>query len=219
MRKETFNKRGSFNVMILVVVLVLSLVPAAGGQGLNGLHKLKLMRPDGLKPVQPEATGQKGPFTLEQVRSYPYPSELVSSHSGSRIAWVFDEKGVRNVWAAEGPEFKARRLTDYREDDGQELTNLVFSHDGSYVVYVRGGDHDSNFPATGNLQPDPGSSPVQPKLEICSVPFSGGAVKLLAEGDRPTVSPRGNLVTFVKEQQIWSVPIDGSKAAARLLFS
>src|SRR5262245_45729590 len=84
--------------------------------------------------------GQKGPFTLEQVRSYPYPSELAASQAGSRVAWVFNEQGIRNVWAAEGPDFKARRLTDYRTDDGQELTNLVFSPDGNYVVYVRGGD-------------------------------------------------------------------------------
>src|SRR5260370_31646118 len=116
--------------------------------------------------------GQKGPFTLEQVRSYPYPMELVASATGSRIAWVFNEQGIRNVWAAEGPDFLPRRLTDYHDDDGQELTNLVFSHQGNYVVYVRGGDHDSNGPAAGNLQPDPGSSPIQPKMEIWSIPFS-----------------------------------------------
>jgi dipeptidyl aminopeptidase/acylaminoacyl peptidase len=217
MPKEIFHKRGSFNVMIPVLVLVVSLVPTAGAHKLNSLHGLQPTAPNRLKPVQPEAPA--GPFTMEQVRSYPYPSELVSSPSGSRIAWVFDEQGIRNVWAAQGPEFKPRRLTDYREDDGQELTGLVFSHDGNYVVYVRGGDHDSNWSATGNLQPDPGSNPIQPKLEICSVAFAGGTPKVIAEGDRPAISPRGNQVAFVKDQQIWSVPIDGSKPAARLLFS
>src|ERR1700752_4676442 len=123
MPKQGFHKRGSFNAMILVLVIVVSLVSAAGA------HRLR-----------PVPLGQKGTFTMEQVRSYPYPSELVSSPSGSRIAWAFDEQGVRNVWAAEGPEFKARRLTDYRENDGQELTGLAFSPDGNYVVYVRGGD-------------------------------------------------------------------------------
>src|SRR5262249_61246480 len=115
-------------------------------------------------------------------------------------------------------DFKARRLTDYRDDDGQELTNLVFSHDGNHIVYVRGGDHDSNWAGAGNLQPDPASSPIQPKMEIWSVPFSGGPTKLLAEGDLPAVSPRGGRVAFVKEHQIWAAPIDGSKPAARLLF-
>src|SRR5215471_19343446 len=162
--------------------------------------------------------GQKGPFTLEQVRSYPYPSDLASSRTGSRIAWVFNEQGIRNVWVAEGPDFRARRLTDYRDDDGQELTNVVFSHDGNYVVYVRGGDHDSNWAGAGNLQPDLASSPVQPKMEIWSVAWSGGAPKLLAEGDLPVPSPLGNRVAFIKDHQIWAVPIDGSNPAARLLF-
>jgi dipeptidyl aminopeptidase/acylaminoacyl peptidase len=169
--------------------------------------------------LTPVATaGQKGSFTLEQVRSYPYPIELVASPTGSRIAWVFNEQGIRNVWEAEGPDFKARRLTDYRDDDGQELTNLAFSHDGNYVVYVRGGDHDLTGPAPGNLQPDPASDPTQPKIEIWSIAFSGAAPKMLAEGDLPAVSPRGNQVAFVRDHQIWAVPIDGSKPAARLLF-
>src|SRR5580704_952910 len=137
------------------------------------------------------SSGQPGTFTLEQVLGYPYPLELVASPTGSRLAWVFNEKGVRNIWVADGPDFKARRLTDYKDDDGQELTNLSFSHDGNKIVYVRGGDHDSNYPAAGNLQPDPASSPVQPKLEVLVVPFAGGTPKLLAEGDDPVISPLG----------------------------
>ena len=72
------------------------------------------------------------------MTGYPYPTELVASPSGSRIAWVFNEKGVRNVWAAEGPGFAARRLTNNTSDDGQELTNLEFSADGNYIVYASG---------------------------------------------------------------------------------
>ncbi|HVB38222.1 MAG TPA: hypothetical protein VND92_06775, partial [Vicinamibacterales bacterium] len=85
-------------------------------------------------------------FTLPQVLGYPYPLDLVASPSGSAIAWVFDEKGVRNIWVADGPDFQPRQLTAYDKDDGQELTNLSFSDDGRYLVYVRGGDHDSNWP-------------------------------------------------------------------------
>src|SRR5262245_45300688 len=95
-----------------------------------------------LSPAQ-QAASQS--FTLEQIKSYPFPNELTTSATGSRIAWAFNERGARNVWVAEGPEFKARRLTNYETDDGQELTSLSISADGKYVVYVRGGDHGSNF--------------------------------------------------------------------------
>src|SRR6476660_3585256 len=84
-------------------------------------------------------------FTLEQLKSYPCPNELTTAASGSRIAWAFNERGARNVWVAEGPDFRARKLTSYEIDDGQELTSLSISEDGKYVVYVRGGDHGANF--------------------------------------------------------------------------
>ncbi|HEY6328762.1 MAG TPA: DPP IV N-terminal domain-containing protein, partial [Blastocatellia bacterium] len=164
------------------------------------------------------STGQPNSFTLEQVLGYPYPLELAASPTGSRIAWVFDEKGVRNIWAAEGPDFKPHRVTDYKDDDGQELTNISLSSDGSVITYVRGGDHDSNFPAAGNLQPDPSSSPSQPKLEVLVAPFSGGPAKSLGEGDAPLISPHGDRVVFIRDHQVWSAPLDGSKPAARAFF-
>ena len=88
-------------------------------------------------------------FTLDQIKSYPFPNELTTASTGSRIAWALDERGLRNIWVAEGPEFKPRRLTNYNTDDGQELTSLSISADGKYVVYVRGGDHGSNFDDSG----------------------------------------------------------------------
>src|SRR5262249_57117536 len=82
-------------------------------------------------------------FTLEQILSSPFPSDLVASPIGERVAWVFDAQGKRNVWVAEGPEFKARQLTQYNEDDGQELPDLTFTRDGKWLVYVRGGSPNS----------------------------------------------------------------------------
>jgi len=166
--------------------------------------------------VAARAQSSGGSFTLEQVRSYPFPSELVSASSAQRVAWVFDELGVRNIYVAEGPSWTPRKVTSYSEDDGQELTNLSLTPDGGTVVYVRGGDHDGNWT---DLAPDPTSSPVQPKIEIWSVPFAGGTPKRLAEGDEPVVSPTGKVVAFSKGSAIWTVPIDGSKEASRLFFA
>jgi hypothetical protein len=53
--------------------------------------------------VAARAQSSGGSFTLEQVRSYPFPSELVSASKAQRVAWVFDELGVRNIYVAEGP--------------------------------------------------------------------------------------------------------------------
>src|ERR1051326_1804297 len=85
-----------------------------------------------LCPVADAQAG--GGFTLEQVLSSPFPSEMVAARRGSRVAWVFDAEGRRNVWAAEGPQFQARQLTRYDKHDGQMVGELAFSGDGNWVV-------------------------------------------------------------------------------------
>ncbi|HWQ02946.1 MAG TPA: hypothetical protein VNL38_00555, partial [Candidatus Nitrosotenuis sp.] len=83
------------------------------------------------------------PFTLEQVLSSPFPSELTTAPKGQRVAWVFKAKGHRNIFVAEwiaapkGSRWVSRQLTRYNSDSGQEITNVNFSADGNHVVYVR----------------------------------------------------------------------------------
>ena len=59
-------------------------------------------------------------FSVDQILSFPSPENLVASPVGSTIAWTFNERGVRNIYVADGPRFEPRRVTAYGEDDGQE---------------------------------------------------------------------------------------------------
>jgi len=63
-------------------------------------------------------------FTVDQILTLPQPDNLIASPVGSTIAWTFNERGVRNIYVADAPDFTPRRLTPYIDDDGQELTNL-----------------------------------------------------------------------------------------------
>ncbi len=159
---------------------------------------------------QPAAAG----FTIARIKSYAFPNELVAAPSGSRIAWALNEQGLRNIWVAEGPDFKARRLTNYTSDDGQELTSLSISSDGKYVVSVRGGDHGSNFDSSVPVNPT--ENPAGFKVQVWSVPFAGGESKALSEGDDPVISPKGDRVAFTRNREIWVAPLDGSSAAKKL---
>ncbi len=157
-------------------------------------------------------------FSMEQVLGYPFPSGMTASPNGSAFAWILDERGVRNIWVAQGPDYQPRLLTRYSQDSGQELSNLSFSHDGKYLVYVRGGDHDANWPET--LQPDPNSSPVQPQMQVWAVSLTTGEPQVLGDGDTPAISPDGQRVAFIHlpENSVWWAPIDGSQKAQRLFF-
>lgn len=149
------------------------------------------------------------PFTVDHILDIPAPDNLVASPVGATIAWTFNERGARNIYVAEGPAFAARRLTAYSEDDGQELTQLAFTPDGTVLVYVRGGDHGSNRP--GDPPPDPAGNPVQPRIQIWAVPVAGGQPVLLGDGDEPAIAPDGRRVAFVSDRRIAVAPIDGSK--------
>src|SRR5215470_11014971 len=159
--------------------------------------------------VNPSRTSarQDSGFTLEQILSSPFPSDLVASPIGERVAWVFDVQGKRNVWVAEGPEFKARQLTQYNEDDGQEMTDLSFTRDGKWLVYVRGGNPNS----AGDV-PNPTNDPSVATQAIYAVSWDAGRVIRLADGDSPVVSPAEHRIVFSKENQIHIVEIaEGSE--------
>src|SRR5262245_1483131 len=150
---------------------------------------------------------QDSGFTLEQILSSPFPSNLVAAPAGDRIAWVFDAQGKRNVWVAEGPDFKARQLTQYNEDTGQEITDLSFTRDGKWLVYVRGGNPNS----AGDV-PNPTSDPSGAAQAIYAASWDAGRVIRLADGDSPFVSPADNRIVFSREDQIHIVEIaEGSE--------
>ena len=155
--------------------------------------------------------------SLSAFKSYNFPTELCAAAKGSKIAWALDEQGKRNVYVAEGPTFTPRKLTDFVKDDGQEITSLSISDDGKWVVFVRGGDHGANWDSGLPLNPTFELNPF--KVQVASIPFSGGDVKYLSEGDAPIISPDGKTVAFIKAGQAWSAPIDGSSAAKSLFIT
>jgi dipeptidyl aminopeptidase/acylaminoacyl peptidase len=155
-------------------------------------------------------------FTMAQVLHYPFATELAAAQRGDVIAWVCNLDGVRNIWMARGPAFTPAKVTQFSEDDGQEITQLTFSPDGSRLVFVLGGDHDANWPAEGNLSPDPSSSPEQPSTSIWALPLNGGPPVKVDDGDEPTLSSRGQLA-YIKDGHVWTASLDGGKPE-RLFF-
>jgi dipeptidyl aminopeptidase/acylaminoacyl peptidase len=144
-------------------------------------------------------------FTLEQVLSSPFPSELIASNDGSKIAWVFDAQGSRNVWIAEAPAFKGRALTGYNRDDGQEITEITFSPDGKWLAYVRGGEENSD-----NEIPNPTSDVNGARREIYIVNTRLGGTTKIAEGSSPMFSPKSDRVIFSYDGHLYSAPVAGN---------
>ena len=166
--------------------------------------------------LAPLSIAASAPFSMQQVLHYPFATELAAAEHGDAIAWVCNLDGVRNIWLARAPSFTPTKVTQYTEDDGQELTQLTFSPDGARLIFVRGGDHDANWPAEGNLSPDPNSSPEQPVTAIWALPVAGGAPVKIDEGDAPVISARGQ-IAYIKDNHVWMAAFDGGKPE-RLFF-
>jgi dipeptidyl aminopeptidase/acylaminoacyl peptidase len=155
-----------------------------------------------------------GPFTIDQAMSAPFPSGLAAAPSGGRVAWVFDDRGVRNLWVAEPPAYRGHPVTDYREDDGDEIYGVTWAPDGRLLVYVRGGDGE-----TGGDNPNPRSRAEAPKQQLWAVPADKGSPRLLGEGHSPRVAPREDRVAFLNKGQVWWVPLQGKEKPQQLLHT
>lgn len=153
----------------------------------------------GLLLLTCSAWAANSPFTLEQVMSRPFASDLTAG-PGGRVAWIVNLRGVRNVFVAEGPDYRGRALTKFTDDDGQEIGLPRWMPDGSGVVFVRGGDLEhgrSEFP-------NPLSRPEGVEQSVWLAALDGSARKL-ADGSTPASLAYGNRVLFSKGNQIWSV--------------
>jgi len=155
-------------------------------------------------------------FTLEQIMSAPFPSAPVVSPSGGRIAWVFNARGVRNIWVAEPPAYRGHSVTAYTEDDGQEISELRWTPDGRQIVYVRGEGANS-----AGEYPNPTSDPKGAEQQVWVVALEGApaekAPRLIGEGNQPAVSPKSGRVAFVRKGQAWSASLDGKEKAEQLI--
>jgi hypothetical protein len=95
------------------------------------------------------ASAQPAPFTLDQALGAAFPTELTAAPSGGKVAWVSNARGVRNIMLAEPPAYQARKITNYAQDDGQELQDLRWTPDASAIVYVRGGTANPDLDPSG----------------------------------------------------------------------
>ncbi len=157
-------------------------------------------------------------FTLEQVMSSPFPTNLVAASHSPRVAWVFDAKGVRNVWVADAPDFGARQITHYDSDDGVPIASLRITADGRTLVYVRGSESNEN----GRVA-DPTNGVWPRKQQVWAIDVEGGAPRLLGEmgcGEEDCedvqLSPDGQFAVWAARKQLWIAPVSGATAAHQL---
>jgi dipeptidyl aminopeptidase/acylaminoacyl peptidase len=151
-----------------------------------------------------------GHFSLEQILSAPFPTDLVAEPDGARFAWVSNERGRRGVWLATpqaGGTYATRLLIRYADDDGLDVADLAFVSHRDALLFVRGGDFEFNDkPAPNPAQLPMGVEQTVYWLDLKTGP-KGRAPRPLGPGHAPVVSPSGDRVLFLHKGEIWSASV------------
>src|SRR5580700_6281599 len=90
--------------------------------------------------------------TIDQYLAAPFASEMHAAPGGGKMVWLLNERGARNLWAAAAPDYKGRRLTSYKDDDGQDVGMIQWTPDSRSIVYVRGGNLEQIGQASPNVR-------------------------------------------------------------------
>ena len=156
-------------------------------------------------------------FTLEQVLSNPFPTQLTAARQGSRIAWVFSDKGAQNIWVADVSGADPRQVTRYNGDIGQPIASLRLTPDGRSAIYARGTEVNG-----AGRSANPLSEPKQPTQQVWMIGVDGGAPRLLGDMgcefescEDIQISPDGKWVVWEAKHELWiasTAPSPGSTA-------
>ncbi len=160
-------------------------------------------------------------FTVEQVMNTPFPSDLTSNASGHRIAWAVAQRGLRNVYVADAPNWTARQITHYDKDDGYPIASVRLTPDGKTVLLTRGSETNGQ----GEVA-DPTSNVNKPHQQVFAVDVdSPGEPRLLGdmecggEGcEDIEVSPDGKWAVWSARRQLWVAPVNGQEKAKQLAY-
>ena len=141
--------------------------------------------------------------TIEHMLSVPFPTELKSSADGKHLAWIFNDRGIRNVFIADAPDFAPRKLTDHHTDDGIDITDLRFTDDGSKLTFTEGNPQNTRGEAANPAQ-------LQSATEqtVWTVHTDGSGLRSIGKGANAAPSPDGKTVAFVSAGKIYTASLD-----------
>ena len=136
--------------------------------------------------------------SISNYLSAPFPTGFVASKNGNLIAWVFNDKGSRNIYVADASGKNVKAVTSYSGDDGMDVGDIQLTAAGDQVIYVRG-----NAPNGSGEMANPAFLQVSTERFIYAVHKDGSNARKISSGAAPRISPDGRLVAFILGKQVW----------------
>lgn len=155
-------------------------------------------------PWQPPPQRPSERFTMAAILATPYIEAPAPSGDGLSLAYMAREAESRNVYFLRVGD-KARRLVNYPDDDGRELSSLVVSKHGGAVAYVRGGRVNRHGDS-----PNPRSVPDLPQQEVWIIGTDDDAPRLLGAGNEPIFTPDDRYILWRSNGMVMAAELNWS---------
>ncbi len=139
---------------------------------------------------------------LEALLATPLVFQPVPAADGRSLAYVAREGRARAIYFVRlGATAKA--LVRYTDDDGQDLSQVALSRDGSLLSFVRGGPPNSK----GEI-PNPRSLAAPPQRQVWLLDTGGaGPPRPVGIGYAPQFSPDDGRLIWLAERGVASAPL------------
>jgi dipeptidyl aminopeptidase/acylaminoacyl peptidase len=155
-----------------------------------------------------------GQSTIENYLAPAFPTNLISSSDGKNIAWVFNDKGNRNVFLATGNDFgSVSKLTNYLGDNGVEISSLTFSQDNNNLLYVRGNTVNGQGYAANPAQLNEDVSRI-----IYCLNLPSAKVRKIGNGYYPKLSPNNSTLAFINGGKIYQINLSDTISKPTQMF-
>ena len=141
----------------------------------------------------PPAAAKAETFSIHDVLSAPFPTDLHASPKGNKAAWIANDRGSRNLWVADATAdgaHGARQVTAYIGDDGVDMGEVRWTPDANSIIYTRGGSFEG---------------------------VNGGAPRKLGDGHAAEVSPTGDTIAYLNGEQIWVASLSSTEEDSHLI--
>lgn len=151
--------------------------------------------------------------TIESLLAPAFPTNLTANTDGKYIAWVFNNKGSRNVFVADATGSDSKQLTGFKGDDGMDMNSLSFTPAGNQLVFVRGNANN------GKGEPaNPAQLQQSTERMIHLVSTDGKEMRKIAAGYYPKVSPNGKTIAYLNGGQVWTASLTDTTVKPQKLF-
>jgi dipeptidyl aminopeptidase/acylaminoacyl peptidase len=151
-------------------------------------------------------------YNLEQTLGAPYVQSIFPSEDGKSLAWIINEKGIRNIWFTEVNATAPRKVTAYDRDDGQDLGNITIT--SGFLIFTKGGGSNRY----GDIA-NPASLPQVPKREILRLNLSNDSISKVDEAAVAVIAPDGKRMLVTKQSRVFLIEdISAPEIKSEVLF-